>query len=44
MATSFFFPGMRDRVVEPDLEREDKSFTGANTFNREPYCFRKNVI
>lgn len=44
MATSFFFPGNSDRVAEPDFERDDKSFTGANTFNRDPYCLRKKVI
>jgi len=43
MATSFFFPGRRDREAEPDFDKEDKSFTGAKTFNRDPYCFRINV-
>jgi len=36
IATSFNLPGTRVRSPEPVLDNDDRSFTGANTFKRDP--------
>lgn len=41
IAKSFFFPATNERAPEPDLDRDDRSLIGENTFNLEPYVFRR---
>lgn len=43
IATSFIFPGTNDRSWAPDLDKDDRSLTGANTLSLDPYDLRKNV-